>query len=103
MSEGPVAPGRRSLVADLSRTPPPGSRRRGRRPGIRRARLIGGVVAVAGLAVIVGVVVGRAHGPLPPVGCSVASTATPGGYSITPSQAQNAAIIAAVALRKGMP
>src|ERR1700681_1539388 len=103
MSEGPVAPGRGPLVADPSRTPPPGSHRSGPRPGIQRTRLIGGVVAVAGLAVIVGVEVGRAHGPVASAGCRVASTATTGGYSITPAQAQNAAIIAAVALRKGMP
>ncbi len=34
------------------------------------------------------------------MGCTFASTAT---FSITPTQAQNAAIIAAVAMRKGMP
>lgn len=77
------------------------------RTGIRRAHLVVGVV-VAGLAVIVGVVVGRTSGPAPPgpaplTACTVASTATDGSYSITPPQAQNAAIIAAVALRMGMP
>jgi len=38
-----------------------------------------------------------------PTGCTVASTEPTGSYSIPPAQAQNAAIIAAVALRKGMP
>jgi hypothetical protein len=37
------------------------------------------------------------------VGCNFASTATTTQYSITPTQAQNAAIIAAGAVRKGMP
>jgi hypothetical protein len=37
------------------------------------------------------------------VGCNFASTATSAQFSITPAQAQNAAIIAAVAMRKGMP
>lgn len=80
-----------------------GGRRGGRRLGIRRAFLIGGVVAVSGLAVAVAVVVGRGQGPAPAAGCNFASTATSAQFSITPAQAQNAAIIAAVALRKGMP
>ena len=45
---------------------------------------------------------GRAHSPVAPQGCTFASTATTARYSITPAQAQNATIIAAVALRKGM-
>jgi hypothetical protein len=45
----------------------------------------------------------RGQGPTPPTGCVFASTATSAQYSITPTQAQNAAIIAAVAMRKGMP
>jgi hypothetical protein len=58
--------------------------------------------------VVVGVVVGRTHSPAPPspapqTACTVTSTATDGSYSITPTQAQNAAIIAAVALRMGLP
>jgi hypothetical protein len=60
------------------------------------------------LVVVVGVVVGRTHSPAPPsptpqTACTVASTTPGGSYSITPTQAQNAAIIAAVALRKGLP
>jgi hypothetical protein len=55
------------------------------------------------LAVGLGLAVGRGHGPTPPVGCSFASTGATSPYSISPAQAQNAAIIAAVALRKGMP
>ncbi len=51
----------------------------------------------------VAVVVGRSQGPTPPTGCNFASTATSAQFSITPAQAQNAAIIAAVAMRKGMP
>lgn len=57
---------------------------------------------------VVGVVVERTSSPAPPspvpqTACTVASTATGASYSITPAQAQNAAIIAAVALRQGMP
>jgi hypothetical protein len=40
---------------------------------------------------------------VPPSECRFASTASADRYSVTPTQAQNAAIIAAVALRKGMP
>ena len=46
---------------------------------------------------------GRGQSPSPPTGCNFASTATSAQYSITPTQAQNAAIIAAVAMRMGMP
>jgi hypothetical protein len=57
------------------------------------------------LAVGVAVVVGRGQGPTPPTGCTFASATTSASaqFSITPTQAQNAAIIAAVAMRKGMP
>jgi hypothetical protein len=57
------------------------------------------------LAVGVGVVLARGQGPAPAVGCTFASTATSSSavYSLTPAQAQNAAVIAAVAMRKGMP
>ena len=92
----------RALVVDQVQTPSSGGHR-GRRLGIRRACLIGGVIAVSGLAVGVAVVVGHGQSPSPPTGCNFASTATSAQYSITPTQAQNAAIIAAVALRKGMP
>jgi hypothetical protein len=56
------------------------------------------------LAVGVAVVVGRGQGPTPPTGCTFASATTSASaqFSITPTQAQNAAIIAAVAMRKGM-
>jgi hypothetical protein len=65
--------------------------------------LIAGAIAVALLALGTGIVMGRTHAPVPPGGCSFGSTVTTTQYSITPDQAQNAAIIAAVALRKGMP
>jgi hypothetical protein len=80
-----------------------GRTRDSRRIGIRRSRLIGAAIAVAGLVVGVTVVVERGHGPAVPAGCGFASTATSTRYSITATQAQNAAIIAAVAMRKGMP
>jgi hypothetical protein len=75
---------------------------RGPRPAVWRALVIGGIVGLAGLAVFVGFTVWRAHSPLPPPGCNFAATSA-GTYSITLEQAQNAAIIAAVAQRKGMP
>lgn len=90
-------------MADTARPRPSGRHRSGQSPSTRRTRLIGGVIAVSGLAVGIGLVIGRAHAPMPPAGCSFASTGTTTRYSITPAQAQDAAIIAAVALRKGMP
>ena len=108
MSQRPVSRrGGAVSVAEPPRTPPPRGRRGDRRFGTRRARLILAVV-VAGLAVVVGVVVGQTHSPAPPspapqTACTVASTVPGGSYSITPTQAQNAAIIAAVALRMGLP
>jgi hypothetical protein len=55
------------------------------------------------LAVGFALVIGRGQGPALPTGCNFASTATSAQFSITPAQAQNAAIISAVAMRKGMP
>jgi hypothetical protein len=93
----------RAVVVDPDRKPSSGKHRGGRRLGIRRAPLIGAVIAVSGLAIGIAVVVGRGQGPALPTGCYFGSTATPSSFSITPTQAQNAAIIAAVAMRKGMP
>ncbi len=79
------------------------------RRGIRRAVVIGSLVCVVGVAVVVVVERTRSHRQAIRVGCRVASPAMAGtaaigaGYSITPEQAQNAAIITAVGLRKGMP
>jgi len=56
---------------------------------------------LAGLATVVAVTIERAHGPLATSGCRATSAVA--SYSITLEQAQNAAIIAAVALRKQMP
>ena len=39
----------------------------------------------------------------PPAGCSVTATASAVPYSLTPEEAQNASIIAAAAMRKGLP
>jgi hypothetical protein len=58
-------------------------------------------VALAGLTIL-GVRLVTGHRPTPSPGCTVAALAGSGAYSLTPDQAQNAAIIAAVALRKGM-
>jgi hypothetical protein len=57
---------------------------------------------VVGVAIIALVVMARAPSPVIPAECRFASIAAGDSYSITPAQAQNAAIIAAVALRKGM-
>lgn len=103
MNRGPVDRSvRRAPVVDRAPTPSSRGHRGGRRLGIRHTRLIGGVIAVSGLAVVVAVVVGRGQGPAPPPGCNFASTAGSAEYTITPTQAQNAAIIAGVAMRKGM-
>jgi hypothetical protein len=100
VNQGPRAwSGGRELPADSARPPPlPGRRLR-----TRRGRLIAGIVACAVLALGVGVAVGRVHGPVPTASCTFASTVTTTPYSVTLVQAQNAAVIAAVALRKGMP
>src|SRR5579864_4900216 len=103
MNGGPFGrSGGGGVVVDPARTPSSRGRRGGRRLGIRRARLICSVIAVSGLAVGV-VVVRGGPGPAARVGCNFASTAASTQYSIAPTQAQNAAIIAAVAMRKGMP
>ena len=93
----------KALVVDPLQTPTSSGHRGGRRLGIGRASVIGGLIAVSGLAVGVAIVVGRGQGTAQPAGCNFASTATSAQFSITPAQAQNAAIIAAVAMRKGMP
>jgi hypothetical protein len=80
-----------------------GGTRESRRFGIRRSRLIVAAIAALGLVVGVTVVVEQGQGPAVPAGCHFASTAASVAYSITATQAQNAAIIAAVAMRKGMP
>ncbi|HET9691779.1 MAG TPA: hypothetical protein VFP61_11540, partial [Acidimicrobiales bacterium] len=95
-----------------ARTHPPVPRRGGtaaaRRPGsARRPRArrgaAWGAVALVGAAVV-GVVLavrpGRTGGPASPV-CTVATTV--GRWQLDPAQAQNAAIIAAVGHRLGMP
>jgi hypothetical protein len=70
-----------------------------------RRRLFGVVAAgVIVLSAVVVIVVGRGgNSPVQPIACVFSSSTTTGGYSITAPQAQNASIIAAVALRKGMP
>jgi hypothetical protein len=65
--------------------------------------VIGGVVALAGLAAVVCVMVWRPRSPLPPPGCTFVAASAANTYTITLEQAQNAAIIAAVGQRKGMP
>jgi hypothetical protein len=55
------------------------------------------------LAAVVAIAPGGAPSKALPGACVFSSSTTLGGYSITPSQAQNASIIAAVALRKEMP
>jgi len=72
-----------------------------------RRRIGRGIVAtgaLAGLAVVaIGVVLTRSHRSATPTECQFGAATGITGYAITPVQAQNAAIIAAVALRKGMP
>jgi hypothetical protein len=60
------------------------------------------LVVVAVVAVVVVVVTRIPPEPVPST-CSVSSVGGSGSLSITPEQAQNAAIISAVALRKGVP
>lgn len=105
MNQRPLArsSGRAVAIVDQDRKPSSGGHRGGGRVGIRRAGLIGGVIAIAALAIGIAVAVGRGQGPARPTGCYFAPTATSNEFSITPIQAQNAAIIAAVAMRKGMP
>ena len=90
-------------LAERLRTAPTDGQHRGRRPAARRVLVIGGVVTLAGLAAVVGVLVRRGHRPPSPPACNFAAASAAGSYSITLEQAQNAAIIAAVALRKGLP
>jgi len=60
-------------------------------------------VSVLVLAIGAVALVGRTHNAVPVVSrCTFGSTAGSGQYTITPEQAQNAAIIAAVAFRKGL-
>jgi len=102
MSGDPRECARRSArVDDPARTPLTERHVSRERTGIRRAHLIGGVAAV-GLAVVAFVVVARAPRPVIPARCRIPSIVAGDTYSITPVQAQDAAIIAAVALRKGM-
>jgi hypothetical protein len=74
-----------------------------RRRGARRAWLISGSLVMLGLAIAAGVLAGGSHGPAQPSGCTFGADSGPGRYTITPEQAQNAAIIAAVALRRALP
>ena len=66
----------------------------------RRALVIGGVVAVAGVAVIIGIIAWPAPRAAAPASCGFGDATR---YSITPEQAHNAALIAAVAYHKGEP
>jgi len=74
------------------------SRRAGRRIVVVAAVFVLGASAVA----VVSAIVGRNHRTSLPVACVFGSGSAAAAYTITPEQAQNAAIIAAVALRKGM-
>ncbi len=105
MSERVNAASTRVVRSDgPTRAPAPGRRDRGRRLGVRGGRLIAGAVVVLGLAVGGVALVGRVHnaGPVVVSRCSFGSMADSAPYSITPDQAQNAAIIAAVAFRMGL-
>ena len=85
-------------------TPTPTLYDRGRHLRVRAAWLIGGTVAVLGVAIGGVALFGRAHtaGPVAVSRCNFGSVANSGPYAITPEQAQNAAIIAAVAFRMGL-
>lgn len=81
----------------------------GRHPRTRRRRarwrLIGLVIILAG-AVTGGVLIVQAVGRKSvsaPVGCQVAALSAPGEFMLTADQAQNASIIAAVAMKLGLP
>ena len=61
------------------------------------------MLAVASVGAVVAVVVTRIPPQPAPATCSVSTGTAGGSLSLTPEQAQNAAIISAVAYRKGMP
>ncbi len=80
-----------------------GTRRR--RLGGRR-RVAAGFAVLAAMAVAVTAVVAGAFSgsrSSSPPSCTVSSTTGSGSYSLSPDQAQNAAIIAAIAYKKGLP
>ncbi|HXX90526.1 MAG TPA: hypothetical protein VEI83_09925 [Acidimicrobiales bacterium] len=88
------------LAVRRQRSGAPAPSRRPRRA--RRSVAIGAGVVVALAGAVAIVVVSQPPAELVPPQCTFGSTAgTP--YSITPEQAQNAAIIAAVGYRMGMP
>jgi hypothetical protein len=67
----------------------------------RRPLLLAGVVALCAVAAVAIVVVSRPPTHAPPQACTFGVDGDL--FTVTPEQAQNAAIIAAVAWRKGMP
>jgi hypothetical protein len=84
----------------------PNRRARGpsRRPRAHRGPLrllIAATVLLGGLAALVAFIVTRPSGASRPPGCTVASSTGP--YTLTLEQAQNAAIIAGVAYKLGLP
>jgi hypothetical protein len=93
----------RAGLASSSRTQTTGRYGRRRRLGVRLAFLIGGSLVVLGFTIGAVVLAGRTPGSVPPSTCTFASVSGSGRYKITPEQAQNASIIAAVALRQGLP
>ena len=90
-------------AADQMRMPTPGRYEARRRIGARRPLVIGGIVLVLVLTIGAVALAARTHNAVPVMSrCTFASTTVSAPYTITPEQAQNAAIIAAVAFRKGL-
>ncbi|HET9732992.1 MAG TPA: hypothetical protein VFP54_09995 [Acidimicrobiales bacterium] len=88
------------------RHPTTGASRRPRgrgRPNRRRRRLVGALVLTVVTAAVLVVALRPRPGPPPQPACTAGVVAGGPGYTLAPDQAQNAAIIAAVAYRQGLP
>jgi len=79
-----------------------GRRRTRHRAARRVVVLVAGVTIAGSVVAVTSAIIGRTHRQPSAVGCVFPADSAAGTYTITPEQAQNAAIIAAVALRKGM-
>jgi hypothetical protein len=88
---------RSDLASPLLASPPSRAHRRLR----RRAIVMLVVAAVVGVATTV--ILRHHSSPAPPTGCTVSTAAGRPAYALSPEQAQNAALIAAIGAKLGMP
>jgi hypothetical protein len=91
------APRRASRRAPAKKRPSRKGRRRGPRTLLTALFTVAAVTGIVTLARL------PAGNKQPPSGCTVASDTGQRSFRLSPDQAQNAAIIAGVALRKGLP